>query len=857
MARALCAAGIRAGYYHAEAAQKNTRQEEWTRDDLQVICATIAFGMGINKPDVRFVIHAALPKSVEGYYQESGRAGRDGLPSSCILLCTTGDRVRIERLLSGSKDVAASVQSLNFMVRYTLNDVECRRRQQLGHFGEEVDVHYCLTYNTANPKTPVQLCDTCQSKQQLRWPDGSVDLNGILIDYYRIVLHVGSLTTKQLIGVYKGVNSDMGKKVEARLRAKPIAEYKGGAKHSKVLLERALLEGMRIGLFRERLEHVSDFAVFGVVELDGGKTPGGALGMIKQMESGALQVTLPVRGDPPRSAASPVVQEKPTVGAETEKVVGLWTSSRRQAGAALESDEDKTLGELYGGKTMKAPKAKRATKKGKKESAVVEEDEEDVPLQRRTDTNKKAPAKKKKAGGNRFIDDECSGADSNSSGSLEEDTDASDLDSFICDSSTTTTTNRYSTNTSNFTTPSRSQAYNEVLIQSATSGFTTPTQRPPAKKTTKRGRPSEEEGGEKKKRSSTTTAEHVVYINEARLQRLKVSLKRELEELNRRLAEEYENGRSFNVLSVTAINNLVETLATPHWGSVQQFVNDIVGLGKAKIRKYGIYILKLYREFRCERIGDVEELTDEEEKELRHMQPAIVRQRDTNNNTNQNSMSVPGLMVDSSPDKTPFQNNNSNNIISMRGSTASPPHPSPQKEAEIKSNTAATRRTTFVFNTNANNNNNNNSPNPPSITVDTPTAFTVDQTMQANTHHNSSGPAQSVSLMPNPQQQPPHQYTYDNLPMTHTAELIGVTQLNQTLQNNNNNTINNNTLLHSSATPSTNTNPNHTALFDLINESRFRTPLSGRSSNNTNTSEKNDNNNNNSVPPPQFFTVDD
>ncbi len=82
MAQELNNNGIKAAFYHSEARGKCEKQELWTRDKVQIICATIAFGMGINKPDVRFIIHATMPKSIEGYYQESGRAGRDGRRSS-------------------------------------------------------------------------------------------------------------------------------------------------------------------------------------------------------------------------------------------------------------------------------------------------------------------------------------------------------------------------------------------------------------------------------------------------------------------------------------------------------------------------------------------------------------------------------------------------------------------------------------------------------------------------------------------------------------------------------------------------------------------------------------------------------
>ena len=96
VAEALDADGVKAAPYHAglDAAERARNQELFLRDEVRVICATIAFGMGINKPNVRFVIHYDLPKNIEGYYQETGRAGRDGLPSECLLLFSAGDVVK-------------------------------------------------------------------------------------------------------------------------------------------------------------------------------------------------------------------------------------------------------------------------------------------------------------------------------------------------------------------------------------------------------------------------------------------------------------------------------------------------------------------------------------------------------------------------------------------------------------------------------------------------------------------------------------------------------------------------------------------------------------------------------------------
>jgi ATP-dependent DNA helicase RecQ len=147
LAERLVEQGIDAKPYHAGLPDKERagNQELFLRDEVRVICATIAFGMGINKPNVRFVIHYDLPKNIEGYYQETGRAGRDGLPGECVLLFSAGDVAKqtgfIDELSDPEQRKIARAQ-LQTMVSYAESG-GCRRRELLNYFGERFPSANC------------------------------------------------------------------------------------------------------------------------------------------------------------------------------------------------------------------------------------------------------------------------------------------------------------------------------------------------------------------------------------------------------------------------------------------------------------------------------------------------------------------------------------------------------------------------------------------------------------------------------------------------------------------------------------------------------------------------------------------
>ena len=176
LAKRLEGQGIRAVPYHAglDADVRAKNQEAFIRDEVQVVCATIAFGMGIDKPDVRFVIHNDLPKNIEGYYQETGRAGRDGLPADCVLLFNASDVAKQigfieEKTEEQEQRVARDL--LQKMVHFAETS-DCRRRSLLDYFSESFTDDNCGA------------CDNCLEPRETF--DGTEAAQKFLACIYRI-----------------------------------------------------------------------------------------------------------------------------------------------------------------------------------------------------------------------------------------------------------------------------------------------------------------------------------------------------------------------------------------------------------------------------------------------------------------------------------------------------------------------------------------------------------------------------------------------------------------------------------------------------------------------------------------------
>ncbi|OOZ50872.1 ATP-dependent DNA helicase RecQ [Solemya velum gill symbiont] len=241
--------GYRAEAYHAglPASTREQVHEQFMRDEIDVVVATVAFGMGIDKPNVRYVVHYDLPKNIEGYYQETGRAGRDGLPSEALLLFGAQDMVMARRLVENSdnpEQKRIELHKLNSMIAFA-EALTCRRRVLLHYFGEEL-------------KEDCGHCDTCNDPPECY--DATEDARKALSCVYRVGQRYGM---RHVIDVLRGADSERIRSLgHDSLSTYAIGKEQGEAEWSSL---------MRQLIHRGYLEQ--DIANYSVLKLTDGARP--------------------------------------------------------------------------------------------------------------------------------------------------------------------------------------------------------------------------------------------------------------------------------------------------------------------------------------------------------------------------------------------------------------------------------------------------------------------------------------------------------------------------------------------------------------------------------------------------------
>jgi ATP-dependent DNA helicase RecQ len=265
--------GVRAKPYHAGLTPKerSEHQELFLRDDVRVICATIAFGMGINKPNVRFVVHYDLPKNIEGYYQETGRAGRDGLPSECVLLFSAGDVVKQTQFIDEKpnfNEQKIAREQLQQMVHYA-ECAGCRRKELLAYFGEtfssigssgresaQISPHETQSQSRLTPAATEQencgACDNCLSPRATF--DGTLAAQKFLSCVFRIREKNGfGVGLNHVVEVLTGADTE---KIRKWNHAQ-LSTFGIGKEHSRLEWAAIGRELVRFGFLRQTAEKFS------------------------------------------------------------------------------------------------------------------------------------------------------------------------------------------------------------------------------------------------------------------------------------------------------------------------------------------------------------------------------------------------------------------------------------------------------------------------------------------------------------------------------------------------------------------------------------------------------------------------
>jgi len=233
--------GVKALAYHAGLSneERAKNQELFLRDEVRVMCATIAFGMGINKPNVRYVVHYELPKNIEGYYQETGRAGRDSLPSECLLLFSPSDVVKQTGFIDEKTDPdeqRIAREQLQQIVHYA-ESADCRRGELLRYFGEDFPTSGCGA------------CDNCLSPRDTF--DGTLAAQKFLSCVYRVKQRSGfGFGLNHLVEVITGADTENVR----RRQHHEISTYGIGREMKRGEWQSIARELIRLGFLRQSTE---------------------------------------------------------------------------------------------------------------------------------------------------------------------------------------------------------------------------------------------------------------------------------------------------------------------------------------------------------------------------------------------------------------------------------------------------------------------------------------------------------------------------------------------------------------------------------------------------------------------------